>query len=114
VLKVRLQTNFIRAILKYTDSGYWAEIQQNTKSKLFIILKINYCIIFINFKRLYARQFITETSISNIPFSNNVAVKIIIIPKVDLLSMSFPEIWKSTKLFYGNFTDDVALERDER
>jgi len=41
-------------------------------------------------------QFVTETSISNgrlelnnIPFSNNVAVKIIIIPKVDLSSMSW-------------------------
>ena len=66
-------------------------------------------------------QFVTETLISNgrlelnnIPFSNNVAVKIIIIPKVDLSSMSFPEIWKSTKQFYGNFADGVALERDER
>jgi hypothetical protein len=31
MLKVRLPTNFKRTIPKPTDSGYWAEIQQNTK-----------------------------------------------------------------------------------
>ena len=31
MLKVLLPTNFERTIPKPTDSGYWAEIQQNTK-----------------------------------------------------------------------------------
>ncbi|CAN2042588.1 conserved hypothetical protein [Candidatus Magnetomoraceae bacterium gMMP-15] len=66
-------------------------------------------------------QFVTETLISNgrlelnnIPFSNNVAVKIIIIPKVDLSNMSFPEIWKTTKQINGNISEDIAQERNER
>ncbi|MBF0451299.1 MAG: hypothetical protein HQK75_11395 [Candidatus Magnetomorum sp.] len=66
-------------------------------------------------------QFIADTSISNgrlelnnIPFSNNVAVKIIIIPKIDLSNMSFPEIWKTTKQIHENFSNDAACERDER
>ncbi|KPA18240.1 hypothetical protein MHK_001536 [Candidatus Magnetomorum sp. HK-1] len=66
-------------------------------------------------------QFVTETSVlngrlelNNIPFSNNAAVKIIIIPKVDLSRMSFPEIWKATKQIHGNFSNDIAIERDER
>jgi hypothetical protein len=42
-------------------------------------------------------QFVAETSIinghlelNNIPFANNVHVKVIVIPKVDLSQMSFP------------------------
>ncbi len=48
-------------------------------------------------------QFVAETSITNghlelnnIPFANNMHVKVIIIPKVELSQMSFPHIWKTT------------------
>lgn len=66
-------------------------------------------------------QFVTETSITNghlelnnIPFANNVPVKVIIIPKVNLSSMSFPEIWETTKPIQGKLSADIAQERDER
>lgn len=66
-------------------------------------------------------QFVAETSITNghlelnnIPFANNVHVKVIVIPKVDLSQMSFPHIWETTKPIQGTLSDDVAQERDER
>ena len=66
-------------------------------------------------------QFVTETSIAdghlelnNIPFANNVPVKVIIIPKINLSNMSFPEIWKTTKTIHGKLSADIAQERDER
>jgi len=66
-------------------------------------------------------QFVAETSITNghlelnnIPFANNVHVKVIVIPKMDLSQMSFPQIWEMTKPIQGKLSDDVAQERDER
>ena len=66
-------------------------------------------------------QFVTETYIrnghlelNNIPFSGNIEVKVIVIPKVDLNQMSFPEIWKVTQKLKGKLSDDVTKERDER
>lgn len=66
-------------------------------------------------------QFVTETSIThghlelnNIPFADNIAVKVIIVPTVDLAQMSFPEIWKETKTIQGTLSDDIRKERDER
>lgn len=66
-------------------------------------------------------QFVAETSIinghlelNNLPFANNVHVKVIVIPKVDLSQMSFPQIWETTKPIQGMLSDDVAQERDER
>lgn len=66
-------------------------------------------------------QFVAETLITNghlelnnIPFANNMHVKVIIIPKVELSQMSFPHIWKTTQLIQGNLADDIARERGER
>lgn len=67
------------------------------------------------------RQFVTETSIQhghlelhNIPFADNVTVKVIVIPKVELIDMSFPHIWEMTNSIKGNLAGDVAQERAER
>lgn len=66
-------------------------------------------------------QFVAETSImnghlelNNIPFANNMHVKVIVIPKAELSHMSFPEIWETTQAIHGNLADDVAHERNER
>lgn len=66
-------------------------------------------------------QFVAETSITNghlelhnIPFANNLPVKVIVIPKVDLTKMSFPQIWETTRVIKGKLSDDIAQERDER
>ena len=66
-------------------------------------------------------QFVADTSITNghlelhdIPFANNMPVKVIVIPKADLSQMSFPQIWERTQSIKGNLADDIAQERDER
>ncbi len=66
-------------------------------------------------------QFVTETSIinghlelHNIPFADNLPVKVIVIPKADLSRMSFPQIWETTQAIHGKLSDDIAQERDER
>ncbi len=66
-------------------------------------------------------QFVTETSVShgrlelnNIPFANNMAVKVIVIPKADLSKMSFPRVWEKTRAIQGRLAHDVSGERDER
>ncbi len=66
-------------------------------------------------------QFVTETLIknghlelNNIPFTDDVPVKVIIIPKVNLSKMSFPEIWDTAKPIQGKLSAEVAQERDER
>jgi hypothetical protein len=66
-------------------------------------------------------QFVTEASVTNgclelrnIPFANNMHVKVIVIPKAELSLMSFPQIWKITKGIQGNIAADVVRERDER
>ena len=66
-------------------------------------------------------QFVAETSITNghleldnIPFANNVPVKVIVIPKAELSELSFPRIWETTQAIQGNLAADVTHERDER
>ncbi len=66
-------------------------------------------------------QFVAETSVTNghlelnnIPFANNMPVKVIVIPKAELSQMSFPKIWETTQTIQGNLADDVTHERDER
>lgn len=66
-------------------------------------------------------QFIAETSIKNggitlhkIPFKENTKVKVVLIPKVDLSSMSFAKARKLTKKIKGNLSDDIIAERDKR
>jgi hypothetical protein len=60
-------------------------------------------------------QFVAETSITNghlelknIPFVNDIPVKVIVIPKADLPEMSFPQIWETTKTIRGKLSDDVT------
>ncbi|PIE28805.1 hypothetical protein CSA57_12295 [candidate division KSB3 bacterium] len=66
-------------------------------------------------------QFVAETSVShgrlelnNIPFANNMPVKVIVIPKADLSQMSFPRAWEKTRTIQGRLAHDVSGERDER
>ena len=65
-------------------------------------------------------QYSTDTYIkngrlelNNLPFPDNVRVKIFIIPKVDLSRMSFNRIRKITESIRGNLSDDIRRERDE-
>ena len=66
-------------------------------------------------------QFVAETlvtnghlELNNIPFADNMHVKVIVIPKAELSKMSFPQIWEATQSIQGNLADDSAQERDER
>jgi hypothetical protein len=64
-------------------------------------------------------QIIAETSIKNgriilnkIPLKENTKVKIVLIPKVDLSTMTFAKVRKLTKGIKGNLSDDIIAERD--
>jgi hypothetical protein len=66
-------------------------------------------------------QFVAETSVTNghlelnnIPFADNMHVKVIVIPKAELSQMSFSQAWEKTQAIQGNLADDVTHERDER
>ncbi|MGB5156441.1 MAG: hypothetical protein WBN77_03280 [Desulfobacterales bacterium] len=66
-------------------------------------------------------QFIAETSIKNggitlskIPLKENTKVKVVLIPKADLKSMSFVAARKLTKIIKGNLSEDIIAERDQR
>lgn len=67
------------------------------------------------------RQFVMETSVkkghlelNNVPFSDETEVKIVVIPKINLPKMSFPEIRKLTEPIRGNLSDDIETERNQR
>lgn len=67
------------------------------------------------------RQFVAETSVinghlelKNIPFADNIHVKVIVIPKAELSKMSFPQIWEATQAIQRNLAEDITQERDER
>lgn len=64
-------------------------------------------------------QFIAESSIKNgriilnkIPLKENTKVKIVLIPKVDLPSMSFIKSRKLTKGIKGYLSDDIIAESE--
>ncbi len=66
-------------------------------------------------------QFVTEASVTNgrlelknVPFANNMHVKVVVIPKAELSQMSFPRIWETSKDVQGNLSDEISRERDER
>ncbi len=66
-------------------------------------------------------QFVAEASItngrlelSNVPFENDVNVKVIVIPKANLSKMSIPEMWEATKSIQGKLITDINFERNER
>ncbi len=65
-------------------------------------------------------QFVTEASITNgrlelnnVPFENDIPVKVIVIPKANLSKMSIPEMWEATKSIQGKLSTDIELERDK-
>jgi len=67
------------------------------------------------------RQFVVETRVkrghvelNNIPFSDETEVKVIVIPKVNLTKVSFPEIRELTKSIRGNLSSDIETERNQR
>jgi len=49
--------------------------------------------------------------LNELPFSDDAAVKVIIIPKVDLEKMSFERIQRLTQSISGNLSDDIIHER---
>ena len=64
-------------------------------------------------------QYVAETSIinghlelHNIPFANNMQVKVVVIPNAELSRMSFPKIWEPIRAIQGNLADDVTQERE--
>lgn len=66
-------------------------------------------------------QFVAETSIKGgaitlrkIPLKENTKVKVVLIPKADLSSMSFATVRKLTKKVKGNLSEDIIAERDKR
>jgi hypothetical protein len=52
--------------------------------------------------------------VPNIPLKDNTEVKVIVIPKADLLKMSFKKTRQLTKSIKGNLSDDIFSERSER
>lgn len=66
-------------------------------------------------------HFTAETLIRNggitlrkIPLKENTKVKVVLIPKVDLTSMSFATARKLTKKIKGNLSEDIISERNKR
>ena len=64
-------------------------------------------------------QFVADTRIikghlelNDIPFSDNMEVKVIVIPKIKLEKMSFLKVQKLTKGIKGNLADDIIDERN--
>ncbi len=64
------------------------------------------------------RQLTIETHVkqgglqlNNIPFANDTAVKVIVIPKVNLEKMSFAKIQSLTQSIHGNLSEDIIHER---
>lgn len=60
------------------------------------------------------RQFVVDTHVkkgplelNNVPFSDETEVRIIVIPKVTLTKMSFPDIRKLTESIKGNLSGDI-------
>jgi len=49
--------------------------------------------------------------LNNLPFSDDAAVKVIIIPKVNFEKMSYAKIQSLTKTISGNLSDDIIRER---
>jgi hypothetical protein len=49
--------------------------------------------------------------LNDLPFSNDAAVKVIIVPKVDLEKMSFERIQLLTQSISDNLSDDIIHER---
>ena len=50
--------------------------------------------------------------LNDLPFSNDAAVKVIIVPKVDLEKMAFEQAQLLTQSINGNLSDDITKERD--
>jgi len=53
-------------------------------------------------------------TLQNLPFSDDIDIRVFIIPKIKLSEMSFNKIRKLTKPIKGNLSDDVDAERNER
>ncbi|MEZ4528294.1 MAG: hypothetical protein R2941_20465 [Desulfobacterales bacterium] len=66
-------------------------------------------------------QYTTDTyvrngrlEIENIPLPDNMKVRVVVIPKVNLSQMSFAKVRELTKNIKGNLSDDIDKERGER
>jgi hypothetical protein len=47
----------------------------------------------------------------NLPFADDTAVKVIVIPKINLEKMSFAKIQSLTQSIHGNLSEDIIRER---
>lgn len=70
---------------------------------------------------IYMSQYVVDASVingylelKNMPFEDNMQVKVVVIPKADLSRMSFPNIWKKSEHVRQNVSQDISRERDER
>ena len=61
---------------------------------------------------LYSRITNGLLNLKNIPLDDNTEVKVIVIPKINLLKMSFENSQKITGRIKGNLSDDVIAERN--
>ena len=52
--------------------------------------------------------------LNNLPFSDNMEVRVVVVPKIKLSMMSFEKAQQLTKSIKGNLSDDVDTERNER
>jgi len=109
----------------YTDlrlAGITDGTRQPHRGAIFVALEH----IFENLKKqreakLEMRQYMAYTCVRNgrielddLPFSDNVEVKVFVVPKVRLSEMSFTRIRKLTRSAKGNLSDDIDRERDGR
>ncbi len=67
------------------------------------------------------RQYVADSHIrngrlelENVPFSDDVEIRIFVVPKVRLTEMSFTRIRELSKSVKGKLSDDIDRERDER
>jgi len=67
------------------------------------------------------RQYVADSHIrngrlelENVPFSDDVEIRIFVVPKVRLAEMSFTRIRELSKSVKGKLSDDIDRERDER
>jgi hypothetical protein len=52
-------------------------------------------------------------TIANLPFKEEMDVKVIVIPKVNFSELSFEKVRELTKSIKGNISDDIIFEREE-
>lgn len=52
--------------------------------------------------------------LNNLPFADHVEVRVVVVPKVKLSTMSFKKAQQLTQSLKGNLSDDIDTDRNER